>query len=68
MLFNAAVGLTSYSGDDLWRTHDPQTLQDACSFVRRVVKLTAEKQITEGMAVQQILIKPPARTFVRRES
>ena len=26
---NAAVGLTSYSNDDLWKTHVPQTLQEA---------------------------------------
>ena len=35
---NAADGLTSYSNDERWQAHGPQTLQDACSFVRRVVK------------------------------
>ena len=63
---NAAVGLTSYGNDDLWRTHCPQTLRDACSFVRRVVKLTAEEKITEGKAVQQILMKT-AREDLRQK-
>ena len=63
---NAAVGLTSYSNDDLWRTHGPQTLRDACSFVRRVVKFMAEEMITEGKAVQQILMKT-AREDLRQK-
>ena len=33
---NVAVGPVSYSNDALWRAHGPQTLQQACSFVRRV--------------------------------
>ena len=63
---NAAVGLTSYSGDELWRTHGPQTLQEAYSFVGRVVKFAAENKITEGKAVQQILIKT-ARDDLRKK-
>ena len=54
---NAAAGLTSFSNDGVWRTHVPQTLQEACSFVRRVVKHAEEENITQGKGVQQILMK-----------
>ena len=54
---NAALGLLSYSGDELCKANDPQTLQETCSFVGRVVKYAAENKITEVKAVQQILIK-----------
>ena len=63
---NAAVGLTSYSNDELWKAHSPQTLQQACSFVRRVVKSMSENNITEGKAVQQILRKD-ARNDLRKK-
>ena len=39
---NVAGGLTSYSNDELWKAHGPQTLQQACSFVRIVVKSMSE--------------------------
>ena len=41
---NAAVGLTSYSRDELWKAHGPQTLQEACS---------TENMTTQKKAVQQ---------------
>ena len=63
---NAAAGLTSCSNDELWRIHGPQTLQQACSFVRRVVKSMSEDQITEGKAVLQILRKT-AREDLRQK-
>ena len=63
---NAAVGLTSYSRDELWKAHGPQTLQEACSFVGRVVKFSTENKITEGKAVQQILLKT-ARDNLRKK-
>ena len=44
----------------------PQTLQEACSFVGRVVKFSTEKKITEGKAVQQILLKT-ARDNLRKK-
>ena len=53
----AAVGLTSYSNDELWKAHGPQTLQQACSFVRRIVKSMSENDNTVSKAVQQILRK-----------
>ena len=54
---NTAQGLTSFSRDDLWKAFGRQILKEACSFVRRVVESTTEKKITEGKAVQQILLK-----------
>ena len=60
---NAAVGLTSYSRDELWKAHGPQTLQEAYSFVGRVVDTSTEKKITKGKAVQQILLKTARDTL-----
>ena len=65
---NAAVGLTSYSRDELWKAHGPQTLQEACSFVGRVVDTSTEKKITKGKAVQQILLKTARDTLQKRGS
>ena len=60
---NAAGGLTSYSNDELWKAHGPQTLQQACSFVRRVVKSMSENDNTVSKAVQQILRKSKVFTL-----
>ena len=30
---NVAGGPPSFSNDELWKAHGPQTLQEACSFV-----------------------------------
>ena len=63
---NAAVGLTSYSNDELWQAHGPQTLQDACSFVRRVVESMSKNSTTVSKSVQQILRKD-AREALRKK-
>ena len=63
---NDAEGLTSFSRDVLWKAFGPQTLQEACSLVRRVVESTSEKKITKGKAVQQILLKT-ARDELRKK-
>ena len=63
---NAAVGLTSYSNDELWQAHGPQTLQDACSFVRRVVESMSKNNTTTTNTVQQILRKDARKALQKR--
>ena len=63
---NAAVLPQSYSRDELWRTFGPQTLQEACSFVGRVVETSTEKKITRVKSVQQILMKTARDTLRKR--
>ena len=54
---NVAGGPPSYSNDELWRAHGPQTLLEACSFIGRVIKSSSENQSSVCKALQQILRK-----------
>ena len=47
----------------LWKLYGPQTLQEACAFVRRVAELQAENTFTEKEAVQQILVNAARDAF-----
>ena len=42
---NPEDGIPTITGDDLWRRHGPQTLNQAFAFVGRVVKLQAEGKL-----------------------
>ena len=63
---NVAVGPVSYSNDELWQAHGPQTLLDACSFVRRVVESMSTNKTSTTRTVQQILRKD-AREALRKK-
>ena len=54
---NVAGGLPSFSNDELWKAHGPQTLQQACSFVGRVIKSISEDKSSVCKALQQVLRK-----------
>ena len=63
---NVAAGPASYSNDELWKAQGPQTLRDACSFVRRVVESMSTNKTSVTRTVQQILRKD-AREALRKE-
>ena len=63
---NVPVGPVSYSNDELWQAQGPQTLRDACSFVRRVVESMSTNKTSVTRTVQQILRKD-AREALRKE-
>ena len=50
-------GISTITGDDLWRRHDPQTLSQAFDFFGRLVKVQDEGKTSLKIAVQQILIE-----------
>ena len=56
----------SFSNDALWRAHGPQTLQQACSFVRRVIESMSSDKTSVTKTVQQVLRKD-ARDALRKE-
>ena len=60
------MGPVSYSNDELWKAQGPQTLRDACSFVRRVVELMSTNKTSVTRTVQQVLRKD-AREALRKE-
>ena len=51
---NVAGGPPSFSNDELWKAHGPQTLQEACSFVGRVIKSISEDKSSVCKALQEI--------------
>ena len=63
---NVAEGPVSFSNDALWRAHGPQTLQQACSFVRRVIESMSSDKTSVTKTVQQVLRKD-ARDALRKE-
>ena len=63
---NIAVGPVSYSNNELWKAQGPQTLRDACSFVRRVVELMSTNKTSVTRNVQQVLRKN-AREALHKE-
>ena len=63
---NVAVGPVSYSNDALWKAQGPQTLCDACSFVRRVVESMSTNKTSITRTVLQILRKD-TREALRKE-
>ena len=54
---NVARGPPSFINDELWKAHGPQTLQQAYSFVGRVIKSISEDKSSVCKALQQVLRK-----------
>ena len=63
---NVAAGPMFYSNDELWKAQGPQTLRDACSFVRRVIESMSTNKTSVTRTVQQVLRKD-AREALRKE-
>lgn len=51
---NVPVGPVSYSNDELWQAQGPQTLREACSFVRRVVESMSTNKTSDTRTVQNL--------------
>ena len=64
--YNVPVGPVSYSNDELWQAQVPQTLREACSFVKRVVEYMSTNKTSVTRTVQQILSKD-TREALRKE-
>ena len=57
----------TYSGDELWKTYSPQTLQDAWNFVGRIARIKPEIGYSDMKAVRQDLVNTVGKNLDQQQ-